>query len=148
MRKGARKPSANEDDEFMFRRENVFDFDAWYRAHFQDDFEKKLRNERALKFARDYQQQMERIMRGEQIRPPRPYSQRPTLSDIEIQMDEMEKKELHKDVSLVVLFLAIFIVSFFLVVCIIEANTDKSPWVDPYVIKKEKELEEEKKKKL
>lgn len=144
LRKRAKKPSAYEDVEFILRRENVFDFDAWYRAHFQDDFEQKLRDQRASKFAREYQQQMDRIMRGDRIRPPRPFTAQDerTLSDIEIQMEEMAKKQYRRDVLSVFMFLAIFSVSFFIVVCIIEAHTDKSPWVDPYVIKKEEEMKE------
>lgn len=141
MRKRAKKSSANDYEEYLHRRENVFDFDAWYRAHFQDDFEQKLRNERATQFSREYRQQMDRIMRGETIRPPRPFTDKDkqTLSDIEIQMEEMAKKELQKHVSNALMIWAIFMAIFFIVAYIIEAHTDKSPWVDPYVMKKEEE---------
>lgn len=152
MRKRAKKPPSNEYDEFAFRRRNVFDFDAWYRAHFQGDFSEKIRSERASKHAQDYQEQMDRIARGEHIRPPRPFPRRsepPT--DIEIQMAEMQSREFRKDIANMFMFIALFIVSFIITSYIVEIHTDKNPWVDPYVIKKEKEKrkeEEDKKKSL
>lgn len=149
MRKRAKRSPANEYEEFLYRRQNVFDFDAWYRAHFQDDFEKKQRNERVTQLEREYHQQMERIMRGETIRPPRPFTVKDdkALSDIEKQMEEMLKKEYQKDVSTVFMALALFLVAFVIVAYIVDTHTDKSPWVDPYVIRREKQREEEEAKK-
>lgn len=148
MRKRAKRQSSNEDDEFTFRRENVFDFDAWYRAHFQGDFTEKIRNERVSKNAQEYQQQMDRIARGESIQPPRLFKRRnEPASDIEIQMAEMQIREFRKDTAQVFMFVGLCIVSFFIIAYIIEINTDKSPWVDPYVIKREREKKEEEEKK-
>ena len=146
MRKKTRKHPTNDYEEYLYRRQNLFDFDAWYRAHFHGDFNDKIRNERASKYAQEYQEQMERIARGENILPPRPNPRRndqPT--DIEIQMAKMKIKEYRKDVAHVLIFLLCLIVSFILGAYIIELNTDKSPWVDEYAIRKQKEKEEKKK---
>lgn len=149
MRKKAKKKTADEYEEFMYRRENMFDFDAWYQAHFRGDYTEKIRNERTMKNAREYQEQMDRIARGVyRVRPPRPLPQHDEPpSDIEIQIAKMEAKEFRKDVTHFFMFIALFLVSFFIAAYIIEENIDKSPWVDPYVIKREKEKAEEEKKK-
>lgn len=68
MRKKTRKPPSDEYEEFMSRRQNMFDFDAWYRAHFRGEYTDKIRNERAEQYAREYQEQMDRLARGVNIR--------------------------------------------------------------------------------
>lgn len=149
MRKRTKKQQSNEHEEYMYRRENMFDFDAWYRAHFQGDYTEKIRNERTTRNAREYQEQMDRLARGLHIRPPRPlprHSEPP--SDIEIQMAEMQSKEFRKDIVHIFMFIALFIISYGVAAYIVEKNADKTPWVDPYVIKKEKSAAEGEKKKL
>lgn len=121
----------------------MFDFDAWYRAHFRGDYTEKIRNDRAMQYAREYQEHLDRIARGEDIRPPRPFPQRDVPpSDIELQMAAMQSKEFRRDIANIFWSIGIFIFSFFIIVCIIESNTDKSPWVDPYAIKREEEKAE------
>lgn len=143
MRKKTRKPPSDEYEEFMSRRQNMFDFDAWYRAHFRGEYTDKIRNERAEQYAREYQEQMDRLARGVNIRPPRPlprHSEPP--SDIEIQLAEMHIKEFRKDIATIFFLIGLFFVGFFVSAYIIETNIDKSPWVDPYVIRREKEKAE------
>lgn len=134
------KQSSKEYEEYVYRRENVFDFDAWYRAHFKDDFETNLRKERIRQYDEQYRDQIERIMRGGRIRPPRPYLERKDPSDIEIQMEEMYRKELRKDIANTLTLGVISLFGIFLVICIIfENNTMKGPYVDPYAKKDDKE---------
>ncbi|XP_031638348.1 dnaJ homolog subfamily C member 17-like [Contarinia nasturtii] len=133
MRRKGKKRS--ESEEFQFRRENLFDFDAWYRAHFQEDYGSKIRKERIQKFAEQYQEQMMRISRGQyRIRPPRPYLERKELSDIEKQMYEMVEKEMNQKIMNVLHFGIICLIALFTVLCIIEYNNKKNavPYQDPY----------------
>lgn len=135
MRRKPKKSSENED--FQFRRENMFDFEAWYRAHFHDDFETKLRKERIEKFAEQYQEQMRRISRGQyRVRPPRPYVDPQKQSDIEKQMFEMAEREYKEKILTtfnlgVMLFIAATIIA-----CIIEYNKFQNvrPYEDPYAM--------------
>lgn len=124
MRRKTKRSS--EDEEFTFRRENVFDFDAWYRAHFHDDFDTKLRDERKLEYAKQYEEQMKRMAQGYRIRPPRPYAEPKDISDIEKQIMEMEEKEIKKQIKDVLLFTVICIVGLVIVVRIVEKTIDEN----------------------
>lgn len=151
MRKRTKKQQSDDHEEYMNQRKNMFDFDAWYQAHFRGDYTGKIRNERTMKNAREYQEQMDRLARGVHIRPPRPlprHSEPP--SDIEIQTAQMQSREFRKDIAHICAFIALFIVGFTIAAYIVEANIDKTPWVDPYVIRREKEkaAEDEKKKSI
>lgn len=133
IRRKSQKPS--EDEEFTFRRENVFDFEAWYRAHFHDDFETKIRDERKKMYAEQYQEQMERISKGlHRIRPPRPYPQRKEQSDIDYQTMEMEEKEFRKRIANIVQLVVIVIIGSIIVVYILQTYLDKNiqTYQDPY----------------
>lgn len=131
MRKKAKQ--SKEYEEFVYRRENVFDFDAWYKAHFKGDYETNLRKERISQYDREYREQMERIIRGGRVRPPRPYVERKDPSDIEIQMEEMYRKEIRKEILNTLMMGVILLVGFLLVTYIIqERNTMKGPYVSPY----------------
>lgn len=142
MRKRSKKP-LSEEEEFTYRRENMFDFEAWYRAHFNNDFETKLRGERVKKFEQQYREQMERIARGHGIRPPRRFVEPKYPSDIEIQMEEMERAEIRKQIVNVLMLGMTLMVAMILVVFILERDAmQNGPYVDPYVRQKEKESPE------
>lgn len=132
MRRNGTKSSY--DEKFTFRRENVFDFDAWYRAHFNDDFDTTIRKERISNYKAQYQEQMERISRGQyRVRPPRPYVER-KWSDIENQIAEMEEKERREKIMTALRFGMLCIISFLTIIFILETNMDgnKKPYKDPY----------------
>lgn len=134
MRQKSQKPS--EYEEFTFRRENMFDFDAWYRAHFHDDFDAKIRDERKKMYAEDYQEQMERISKGlYRIRPPRPYPQRRERSDIDYQKMEMESEEMKGQITNSVKLAMILIVGIVFAVYILQKYIDENPqpYQDPFV---------------
>lgn len=135
MRKNARRP--REDEEFTFRRENVFDFDAWYRAHFNDDFDTKLRDERIKQYAEQYKEQKQRILRGDmfRIRPPRPYLERKEPSDIENQMEEMTQKEIRREIKNTLLLGIIVIVSISIALAIMDKENVSGPYEDLYAKK-------------
>lgn len=124
----------NDDEEYAFRRENVFDFEAWYRAHFQDDFDSRIRDERRIMYAKQYRVHMERIAKGYKIRPPIPHLQRKERSDIDEQILEMQRKELRENIKSILLFGLIFTISSIIAVSIIQnkIDEDKGPWVDQY----------------
>lgn len=133
MRRRTKKPS--EDDEFTFRRENVFNFEAWYRAHFHDDFETKIRDDRKKMYAEQYREQMERISKGlHHIRPPTPFAQHKQKSDIDYQMEEMVEKELRKQILNILQIGLIVIVFGFVGVCIFQKYLDQNiqPYEDPF----------------
>lgn len=142
MRKRARKPG--EYEEFIFRRENVFDFDAWYRAHFHDDFDTKLRDERIKTYSKQYEEQMKRILEGQHIRPPRPFVERKELSDIEKQMIEMEENEIKKDIRQTLKLAGYFLITFLIITYIIDKRREEGPYEDLYVKKKQLAKTEEK----
>lgn len=133
MRKRAKK-SNSEDEEFTFRRENMFDFEAWYNAHFNDDFETKMRNERIKKYAEQYQEQKERILRGEtfRVRPPRPYLERKDPSDIEMQMEEMTQTQIRNEIRNTLMLGMIVMVSICIAIIIIETKKESGPYEDLY----------------
>lgn len=134
MRKKTKKPSG--DEEFIFRRENVFDFEAWYKAHFNDDFETKLRNERIKQYAEQYDEQKMRILKGEfRIRPPRPYLERKPLSDIEYQMEEMTRNDMRKEIQNTLLLGIIVMLCFCVALIIMEKERSKGPYEDLYAKK-------------
>lgn len=139
MRKRAKKP-LSEEEEFSYRRENMFDFEAWYRAHFNDDFETKMRSERRTQFEQQYREQMERISRRDgNVRPPRRFVEPKYPSDIDIQMEEMLNKEVRKEIANVLMLGLTLIVTLLLIVYLIESSSSKGPYVDPYAIEKRKE---------
>lgn len=141
MRKRTKKPSG--DEEFIFRRENVFDFEAWYKAHFNDDYETKLRNERIKQYAEQYNEQKMRILRGEfRIRPPRPYQERKPPSDIEYQMEEMARNDMRKEIQNTILLGIVLMFCFCVVLIIMEEKKSKEPYEDLYA-KKQKTTPEE-----
>lgn len=132
-RKSKTKPS--NDEEFTFRRENIFDFEAWYKAHFHDDFETKIRDERKQMYDRQYREQMERIARGlYRIRPPRPLAQHKRESDIDSQTIEMEEKELREQITNVLKLASIILVGLLIAVYILQKYLDRNiePYQDPY----------------
>lgn len=134
MRKRTKKPSG--DEEFIFRRENVFDFEAWYKAHFNDDFDTKLRNERIKQYAEQYNEQKMRILRGEfRIRPPRPYLERKPQSDIEYQMEEMTRNDMRKEIQNTLLLGIIVMFCFCAILIIMEKEKSKGPYEDLYAKK-------------
>lgn len=97
MRQKATRPQEN----FKFRRERVFDFDAWYRAHFYDDFNPKTRNERVKQETeKTYEQRKEemRIRHKFGIRPPRPFTDKKVQSDIDAQTEEMLERRRFKEI--------------------------------------------------
>lgn len=123
FRKNMRKKPKNtnsDDEDYVYRRENVFDFDAWYKAHFENQFETKLRSERINQYEQQYREKVERIMRGGGVRPPRRYLQRKDPSDIEIQTEEMLQRKLRKDLALLFRLAIILIVGFVSIGIIIE----------------------------
>ena len=133
MRRKSKKPS--EGEEFTFRRENMFDFDAWYRAHFHDDFDTKIRDDRKKMYAEQYQEQMERISKGlYRIRPPRPYAERKERSDIDYQKMEMEAEEMKKQITNLVKLAMILIVGIVYATYILQKYMDDNtqPYQDPY----------------
>ena len=117
-----RKARESNDDDFTFRRENVFDFDAWYRAHFLDDFDTKIRDERKIKYAQQYAEQMRRMEQGYRIRPPRPYVERKEMSAIELQTIEMVREELKQKLKNILYMATICIVGMILTVYIVEKS--------------------------
>lgn len=133
MRRKARKPF--NDEEFTFRRGNLFDFDAWYRAHFHDDFDTKFRNERMKKFAEQYQEQMEQMSQGKfRVRPPRPYVNRKEPSDIEDMIRIMAEREINMKIMNVVQLGIICIIAFSTILYILEYHEQRNvgPYKDPY----------------
>lgn len=134
MRKRSKKPSEGE-DESTFRRENMFDFDAWYRAHFHDDFDTKIRDERKKMYAEQYQEQMERISKGlYRIRPPRPYTERKERSDIDYLKMEMEAEEMKKEITNAVKLALILIVGLVFAAYILQKYIDGNtqPYQDQF----------------
>lgn len=144
MRKRTRRQSSEQDD-FTFHRENVFDFDAWYRAHFHDDFETNLRKERIKQYTQEYK---ERLARDERFRPPRPYVEREEKppSDIEMQMEEMFRKEVRRHILNIFSIFMLFLIALLICVYIIEHQTEKIPFEELYAKKKAESIEKSKNK--
>lgn len=135
IRKRGRKPGDHE--EFTFRRENVFDFDAWYRAHFHDDFDKKIRDERIKTYTRQYIEQMERISQGHGIRPPRPYVERKEPSDIEMQIMEMEEREIKKAFKNALMLAGCLLFAAMMMMYILDNSRENGPYEDLYAKSKQ-----------
>lgn len=134
-----KKPKSSDTDEFTFRRNNVFDFDAWYQAHFNDTYDTKLRKERIKFYSEQYKKEMERLSERDIFnkRPPRRYVvDRKPLSDIEMQQMANMESETIKEIGNTLRFAFLCIFSVIIVMNIIEKRNSKTgPYQDPYAKK-------------
>lgn len=76
---------------------------------------------------------MERMARGYRIRPPLPYIQRRQRSDIDIQITEMQRKEIRDSIRDIFSMGLIFTIALFVVLAIVDNPHDKpfGPYIDP-----------------
>lgn len=134
MRQKAKKPQ----EKSSFSRPPVFDFDAWYRAHFFDDFDRKWKSEsfdfeefdeeaEKAQTQKKSQEKADLKMRYKYgFRPPKPFKDRPPPSDIEIQMELLHEKQKVDNVLNVLAFSSMILAVFLMCAYIIEKNNPMS----------------------
>lgn len=120
MRKKAQQPKANA----PFRGENVFDFETWYQAHFHDRYnpkQRKFQQKTEAEIKLEAYREKLRIL-DEMRRPPKRYTEREPLSDIDIQMMELQNKQIRKELWTTFWLFSILIVATFTTAYIIDQN--------------------------